>query len=560
MKFLIMISFGAVFMSCSSVSHNQGDYALIYYSERPSRDLASIEHEREAILESPFYARHFQHMFSQEDASELFKNLFDEQLETFYYNQILVYLYKEFVKRERDPMKSEVYTALWEGRHVKEHNDEILLYSLLRLDQIASRANGPDREKADDILENLLVYFSSLGDHQKSAFVDVFERFDHLQISLHSSDKSDLSTSLMGPFRQFVSPYFSWGEFSRTNREELKQETTSRYNLEEMYEEFISEDAFKRTQIRPSVGEEGNITGNELPNGVWALTFDDGPHTSRSRAIADMLDRAGIEASFFWLAQRARRHPETIRYVQDLGMELANHSYTHANVPRQSYLEQYREIVESTDLLERLYGERIKFFRLPFASGTRDPQVRQLIADRDMIHVFWNIDSLDWQLRDPQKIFELVVDQMRIRGGGIILLHDIHQFSVDATELLIDYIQSAKAQGENLRFMSLEKIVDGLNSGNFEDHGREAPRREDQVDEVTPRRGVLARSLSFYNVPEMGFSGLCEILGEGTEVDVYEEINGFYRVRLVSRSLRERLSHCGEFLYISPMMATPSQW
>jgi peptidoglycan/xylan/chitin deacetylase (PgdA/CDA1 family) len=43
---------------------------------------------------------------------------------------------------------------------------------------------------------------------------------------------------------------------------------------------------------------------------------------------------------------------------------------------------------------------------------------------------FWNMDSLDWQIRDPHKLFLNVLQQLDRHDRGIILFHDIHEQTV----------------------------------------------------------------------------------------------------------------------------------
>ncbi len=74
-----------------------------------------------------------------------------------------------------------------------------------------------------------------------------------------------------------------------------------------------------------------------------------------------------------------------------------------------------------------------------------------------MIHVFWNVDSLDWQDKDPASILARVKKLMAAEKRGIILMHDIHPQTVEAVKLLLD--SAAPTQ----RWVVLPAIVDELN-------------------------------------------------------------------------------------------------
>src|SRR6478609_5349408 len=60
-----------------------------------------------------------------------------------------------------------------------------------------------------------------------------------------------------------------------------------------------------------------------------ALTIDDGPQPDVTPAVLDLLDAAGARATFFCIAEQARRHPELAREIVRRGHSLQNHSRQH---------------------------------------------------------------------------------------------------------------------------------------------------------------------------------------------------------------------------------------
>ncbi len=195
-------------------------------------------------------------------------------------------------------------------------------------------------------------------------------------------------------------------------------------------------------QIYPSLGGTGNLTGNTFPTNTWSLTFDDGPRGERTKTIVDNLYSRDIKASFFMLTQEAKRYKSTVDYVNDAGMEISLHSYTHANLDKASQQTLRKEIISAKKELEDISDTSIKLFRLPYGAGTRNTPVRKMIADEKMVHVFWNVDTLDWKDKNPQSVYARTVKQMAKtpRNSGIILFHDIHQSTVKASELVMDYL------------------------------------------------------------------------------------------------------------------------
>lgn len=209
----------------------------------------------------------------------------------------------------------------------------------------------------------------------------------------------------------------------------------------------------------PSTTSAGNITGNGFPLNTWAMTFDDGPHQTRTLAMLDVLAKHKVKGTFFELAKNVKTFKNVSLKVKEAGHEMANHSYTHAQLTKVTDAALKYEIVNSTIDETAIWGEAPRFFRTPYGAGTNVEKVRKVIADQKMIHVFWNVDTLDWQDKNPATIVERAKKQIDLQKRGIILFHDIHDQSVKATDLLLkDMLE------KGIRFVTMSEIVDELNS------------------------------------------------------------------------------------------------
>lgn len=192
----------------------------------------------------------------------------------------------------------------------------------------------------------------------------------------------------------------------------------------------------------PSTGRDGNLTGNTFPRGVWSLTFDDGPRGNRTKTVVNNLYRRGIKGTFFMLAREAKKYSSTVRYVVDSGMDVALHSYTHKNLNKASSATMDYEVKTAKRDLQNISGTTITEFRLPYGSGLRNSTLRQKIAAQKLVHIFWNVDTLDWKDKNPDSIVRRTKTQMRKtrRNAGIILFHDIHSQTVTASAKVMDHI------------------------------------------------------------------------------------------------------------------------
>lgn len=228
-------------------------------------------------------------------------------------------------------------------------------------------------------------------------------------------------------------------------------------------------------RLVPDVGPDGNIIGSVFPNNTWTLTYDDGPKASTTTVLMDYLSQHrdvinsnGAPATFFWLAKNVKEYPSMVEKGRKLGFSLQNHSWSHANLAKANSATLQREIVDSTRLDNEVYGKPIKFFRCPYGAcfAPKVPVVRKMLADMGLVHAYWAIDSLDWKLLNAERVFDLTVKEMRLRRRGVILMHDIHPTTVEASRLLLNYIKQQNNTGsQRIRLLTLDDAVDIVNAG-----------------------------------------------------------------------------------------------
>ncbi len=192
-------------------------------------------------------------------------------------------------------------------------------------------------------------------------------------------------------------------------------------------------------------GEE--IFGRNLPKKTVVLTFDDGPHKRYSEEIAAILKQYDVPAVFFSVglnmgkvdaAGKASLNPgaEVSRKLKAAGYVLANHSYSHAQLAKQSGAGLKGEILNTDTLLKAIDVNRSTLFRFPY--GAHNKEGLSVLAGANLKSVMWNIDSLDWADPVPSSIADRVLRTVDKEGSGIILFHDIHERTVKALPAILD--------------------------------------------------------------------------------------------------------------------------
>ena len=197
--------------------------------------------------------------------------------------------------------------------------------------------------------------------------------------------------------------------------------------------------------------EEDEIFGKALPKKTIVLTFDDGPHRRYSEEIAAILKQYDAPAVFFNVgrnlgaldahgAARLNAGADVSRKLKAAGYVLANHSYSHAQLSKQSGDALKAEIFNTDTLLKAVDPQRSDLFRFPY--GARNKEGMHLLAGAHLKSVMWNIDSLDWADPVPSSIAERVLRSVDKEGRGIILFHDIHERTVKALPAVLERLQA----------------------------------------------------------------------------------------------------------------------
>jgi peptidoglycan/xylan/chitin deacetylase (PgdA/CDA1 family) len=207
-------------------------------------------------------------------------------------------------------------------------------------------------------------------------------------------------------------------------------------------------------------------------DGRVALTFDDGPSPTTTPMIVDILRRESVPATFFMLGQRLAT--DTGRAIAadihaDPLFRISNHSHSHPSLPDLSAAATAMQIDQTDDLLRRAAGDPCyfpRYFRFPYGDASCDTVAA--VRERGLSVVGWHIDSSDWCFAAhggtcpaseaswiPEAVRSDMVAhvewQLERFDGGILLLHDIHRFTVDQLPALI-----ARVRELGYRFVPLD--------------------------------------------------------------------------------------------------------
>ena len=195
---------------------------------------------------------------------------------------------------------------------------------------------------------------------------------------------------------------------------------------------------------------------------MLALTFDDGPNTTTTNEVLDLLEEHGIVASFFLISQNINEaSAASVRRAVSMGCEINNHTVTHRAMDQLTPEEIRREVRECSERIVEITGIPPRFFRPPYIA------VNDALFDLVELPFICGVGCRDWE---PAATSQERIDLLRekVRDGDLILLHDMTG-NVNTVEALRVIIPEFKARG--FRFVTCSELF------------REAG--------VTPQRGIL---------------------------------------------------------------------
>ncbi len=168
-----------------------------------------------------------------------------------------------------------------------------------------------------------------------------------------------------------------------------------------------------------------------------AITFDDGPHPAYTPKLLDILKNNGAKATFFLVGEMAEKAPDLVKREIAEGHNVGNHTYHHVNLTKIPNESVAVEIKACGKVLQSITGKTPHLFRPP--GGDYDKDVAEMAAALGYTMILWTDDPGDYASPGAKVIETRLLD--RINNGGIILIHDGVQETVDILPQLLKYLK-----------------------------------------------------------------------------------------------------------------------
>ncbi len=235
-------------------------------------------------------------------------------------------------------------------------------------------------------------------------------------------------------------------------------------------------------------------------SGKYTLTYDDGPHPTRTAVILDYLKESNAKATFFIITSNVNdSNFHLVKRMLDEGHIVGSHGSVHDNsnlIPKAEWKSKVKQSFLDLKSIYKKAGHELKnlYYRFPYAAyGERKDhhhmnslkEISQELTSGNCIQfAFWDFDSSDWvpgmtakevernfitsneggryityktirnergqrtQIKNPTEITSPL-------SGGVVLQHDIQASSVEGTRLILEYVKK-----QNLEIIRLDEVTE----------------------------------------------------------------------------------------------------
>lgn len=195
------------------------------------------------------------------------------------------------------------------------------------------------------------------------------------------------------------------------------------------------------------------------------LTFDDGP-TAYTNDILDILQTHNVQATFFLLDGNIKKFPEVVERIVKEGHAVGCHGVSHKiDVFYKSEQSALQEINTCGESINTVTGVTSNLFRVPFGSYPHlKKSYKDALSNEGYIMWDWNIDSYDWNTRDPKVVIDNITKQILpfedSSTSPVLLMHD-KEVTSKALESIINLL--------NEKEFTMERITETMKPVQFKE-------------------------------------------------------------------------------------------
>ena len=224
-----------------------------------------------------------------------------------------------------------------------------------------------------------------------------------------------------------------------------------------------------------------------------ALTFDDGPGRLVTPLVLQRLADAGVKASFFTLGRNVKDHTDLVHAIRADGHTIGSHGQQHIHHWRSNPLRTVTDSMEGIETLSQV-------LECPRTDIVFRPPYHRLNLFSWLSLLFRGIrigsftqDTYDtWPNDDVSP--NMVINLLRNRGGGVVLLHDHERTKQGAAGEMLGHLDALlELRKEGYRFVTYDELLAYLDERPLTAAEEAGPETPAQPTPVSVRRRSRAR-------------------------------------------------------------------
>lgn len=193
------------------------------------------------------------------------------------------------------------------------------------------------------------------------------------------------------------------------------------------------------------------------------LTFDDGPSTTVTPQILDILKECDVKATFFVLGEQLETEEgaKLLKRIYDEGHAIGNHSYSHnykklypnRNLDLDAFVS---EIKATEDKAKEILGENfnINVVRCPggYMSWKGMGSLKEYLNENNMASIDWNAlnGDAEGKKRGPEELMSRFKESFGNHDIEVILMHDTYG-KENTAKMLKQLINKLKEEGYSFK-------------------------------------------------------------------------------------------------------------
>lgn len=193
------------------------------------------------------------------------------------------------------------------------------------------------------------------------------------------------------------------------------------------------------------------------------LTFDDGPSTTVTPQILDILKEANVKGTFFVLGEQLETEAgaKLLKRIYDEGHAIANHSYSHnykklypgRNLDLNAFIS---EINATENKAKEILGENfnINVVRCPggYMSWKGMDSLKDYLIENNMAAIDWNAlnGDAEGKKRSPEELMNRFTESFGEKDIEVILMHDTYG-KENTAKMLKQLIDKLKEEGYSFK-------------------------------------------------------------------------------------------------------------